>query len=219
MIKNVIFDLDGTVVDSADDIIECLKHSYSFVPEYKDVTIERKVIGPPLVEMIKTITPGIKEDQIKMVIEEYRKCYDLCDFSRTLLFPGVRELLHSLCSVGIKVFLITNKPIFPTYRILEKVSIHHFFTDIVTPDIKQGESMNKKEMVKYLIEKWKLEKEGTLFISDRASDIHAAHENGVAAIGVLYGYSNRDEIVESQPEYICNNATEIKEIVRRWENE
>lgn len=218
MIRNVIFDFDGTVVDSADDIIECLRQAYSSTPKYKNITIGRGIIGPPLREMIKLITPGIKKELIEVIIREYHKCYDRCYFSRTMLFPGTYKLLNGLHVRGIRLFLVTNKPIYPTRKILRKLSVNHF-ADIVTPDIVRAKNMNKREMVAYLMKKWKLGKRETLLIGDSASDVHAAHKNGIMVAGVLYGYGNKNEIMRSQPDYICDNIWEIIEIVRRGENE
>lgn len=81
-IKNIIFDLDGTLINSAGDIIHCLKNAYISIPEYSNMEISSSIIGPPLNELIKKITPEITEEQAQIVTKEFRNCYDNSSFRK-----------------------------------------------------------------------------------------------------------------------------------------
>ena len=208
MWKNIIFDLDGTLIDSADDIIDCLYYAYSFVPELGVPKIEKTIIGPPVDTMAKRITPNINDQQIQRIVSKYRGCYDKSTLPRTKLYAGVEKLLNTLTAKGLSLFLVTNKPIFPTKMILKKFSLN-CFTDIITPDSISGKTINKDEMIQCLIKKWALEKGKTLIVGDTSSDVQAGNKNGIISAAVLNGYGEEHTIRNSRPKYIFKDINEL----------
>lgn len=213
-IRNIIFDFDGTLVNSAEDIIDCLKTAYSHLPELGDIEISRKIIGPSLPEMVKLITPRISEQQLAIVIREFRNCYDKSNFSKTKMYDTTRVLLNKLFVSNIKIFLVTNKPFLPTQRILKNLSINNF-CDRVTPDITPKKVLNKTEMVSYLISKWGLQKDNTLLVGDSVSDIHAARNNGLISAAVLSGYGDKSAICDSHPDYIFDEISGLYDLIHK----
>lgn len=200
MIKNVIFDLDGTLVDSAGDIIDCLKEAYCAANINFPIPINKSCIGPPLPEIIKSIMPDISEEELNKIVKEFRNCYDKSAFKKTRIYEGVDILLHKLASMDIKMFIATSKPIVSTRRILLNSKID-YFCDIISPDMIQGVRLDKMKMVSYLIKKWKLKKARTLMVGDSASDIFAAHNNSIISVAVLNGYGDPSIIYDSGPDY------------------
>ena len=207
--KNIIFDLDGTLIDSAGDVVYCLKKAYSSIPEFSNVEVSKSFIGPPLNELIKKITPDINEEQTSMVIKEFRNCYDNSSFLKTRLYEGVYELIQNLRHLNIKLFITTNKPFFVTKKIMKNLMIDDFFDDVVSLDAVAGEKMDKTEMISYLINKWGIEKGTTLMVGDDASDIIAAHINGLGSVAVLNGYGDVNKIYKVKPLYVIDTINEL----------
>lgn len=212
MIKNVIFDLDGTLIDSADDIIDCLKKAYSTIPEMDNVMINRAHIGPPLSETIKKITPHISEIQFRIIVNEFKNCYDNSSYPKTRAYEGVHDLLNKLASFDKKIFIVTNKRIIPTRRLIKNLKIESM-RDVITPDLLQGIIMDKTEMLSHLIRKWDINKKNTLMVGDSASDVIAAHNNGIISAVILNGYGDIKAVNESEPDYIIEKIEELYDLI------
>lgn len=213
-IKNIIFDLDGTLINSAGDIIHCLKNAYISIPEYSNMEISSSIIGPPLNELIKKITPEITEEQAQIVTKEFRNCYDNSSFSKTILNDGVYKLIQDLKHLNIKIFIATNKPTLVTKKILTNLKID-VFNDVVSLDAVTGKKMNKTEMISYIINKWNLQKDTTLMVGDDVSDIIAAHNNGISAVAILGGYGNANTINETKPLYVLNSINDFNNLLNK----
>jgi phosphoglycolate phosphatase len=209
MNKNIIFDLDGTLVDSAGDIIACLNYAYSFVPELAPQKIDKTVIGPPVDGMAKHISPNINDKQIQIIVSRYRECYDKSNLSKTRLYAGAEKLLKKLTSNGCTLYLVTNKPKLSTYRILNKFSIDTF-KEIVTPDSIPGKVRNKVEMVSHLIEIHALDRKATVIVGDTETDVQAGQKNGIITAVVLSGYGTKESLKKSKPDHIFNSLIDAE---------
>ncbi len=219
MIENLIFDLDGTLVDTSGDIIDCLNKAYASCGlELSDTKITRSHIGPPLVEMTKVITPDITDEARDLVIKAFRRCYDRGEYAKTKVFQGVPEMLQNLHNLGIRMFVVTNKPDKPARDIL-KFLLSDVFTDIVTPDLQAGMVLDKQEMIYYVMRKWDLPKLATAMVGDSASDIMAAHDNGVIAVAVLNGYGDTSSITASKPEFVVQEAADLYALMMTMRNQ
>lgn len=213
MFENIIFDLDGTLVDSADDIIDCLKNAYAIMPANNISTIDKSYIGPPLKEMIQLVTPGLDQDLVNNIIKRFRHYYDQSNLEKTIFKDGVSRTLDFLHSLNKKMFLATNKPNAPTQKILKNLSINRF-CDIVTIDLNPAFPLTKREMISYLLSKWGLDKPKTLMVGDTESDVFAARANGIASAILLDGYGDKYSIEKSRPEYTINTIDALKEIMQ-----
>lgn len=206
MINNILFDLDGTLVDSAGDIIDCLQKAYSVVSPTGNVIIKRTFIGPPLFDVIKLATPDITKDEADVVIKEFRISYDNSDFPKTIAYEGVHDLILKLNYDGIKLFIVTNKPLVPTSKILKKIS-KEYFSDVITPDCIPGANMDKTQMISHLIKKWNLNKKDSIMIGDSDGDVRAAQVNGIASVAVLSGYGDKGSIAAVNPDYVIERVS------------
>lgn len=207
-IKIIIFDLDGTLIDSTGDVVYCLKKAYSSIPEFSNAEINEFFIGPPLNEIIKKITPNITEEQTHKIIKEFRNCYDNSSFLKTRLYEGVYELIQNLKHLNTKIFVTTNKPFFVTKKILENLKIDNF-DDVVSLDVVAGKKMDKTKMISYLINKWGIEKDTTLMVGDDAPDIIAAHNNGLRSAAILGGYGDVNLIHKAKPSYVIDSINDF----------
>ncbi len=190
-VKNVFFDLDGTLIESSYDIIRILTDALAKNGLKPQNPIE---IGPPLEEMVKNAIPGIEETTINKVVSDYRADYGTDLLERTVPYLGIIDLLKYLKKEGVNVFIATYKPKHMSLKVLDR----HFdglYKDIITPteieNFEQGKT--KTDIFNLLISKWGLKAGESLMIGDSRSDIDCAKETGLYTIAVLYGFGKPEE--------------------------
>lgn len=214
---NYIFDLDGTLVNSSEEVLLCL-HKAFMQANYK---IEKSrftsdVIGPPIRQIITALAPELEDKAIiTTIIKNFRHIYDYDENDISILYDGIYDFVQSLKKENKKLFIATFKPQIPTIRLIKKF-FPDTFDDIYTID-KFGKSITKEEMIKDIVSKYKLEKNKTVMIGDAASDVIAGKNAGVHTIGVLWGYgSNKDKLIENSDKIINTlnlNATKEFQII------
>jgi len=206
--KNLIFDLDGTLVDSSADIISSLQQAYS-LESMNDVAITKFNIGPKLSDLIDNLTPNLDSETKIKIISNYRNIYDNLSEKKTTLYTGVFDTLHTLHQESCNVFIATNKPKTATLAFIDYFNLNRIFADILTPDSIEGEELNKTKMLSVVINKYNLEIENTLMIGDHPDDITAAKNNEIFSAAVLYGYTNKDKMINCSPDYKINSFSEL----------
>jgi phosphoglycolate phosphatase len=214
VITDIIFDLDGTLVDSAADIISCLERAFVAASYPHLVRVDKSFIGPPLGELIRLVSPGISDREAEAVKGHFRKYYDGSTLDRTTFMIGARETLELLQAMNRKLYLVTNKPKRPTEIILNNLKID-CFCDIITPDVQPGRTLSKPEMVSLVMRKWGLDSRWTGMVGDTVHDVHAARENKIISIIVTNGYGDERSIRESRPEHIIENLRSFNTIISR----
>src|SRR5574341_353000 len=143
MINSVIFDLDGTLVDSAEDIIDCLEKAYTEAEVASYIgRLDKSIIGPPLRELIRQATPELHDEKMEYIVKQFRKYYDASPLDKTRLKNGARNALCHLTALDKKMILVTNKPMQPTRKILANLNLN-YFEDVVTPDVHSGRTLDK----------------------------------------------------------------------------
>lgn len=205
-IKNLIFDLDGTLINSHEDIKDALSHAYSTIPTYHNIQINFRV-GPPLYELIHTITPKISQSDYEIVSSEFRKYSDRNTFPKTTLKPDVLSTLRNLSSKCL--FIATNKPSLTVNRILKQLSIHKYFIDIISIDSIPSLKLTKTDMISHIITRHHLTPSETLMIGDDQGDIIAAKNNSISSFAILDGYGDQNLLRKSNPTYLSSSFGEI----------
>ena len=207
--KNIIFDLDGTIIDSKSGVVNCLTYAFRKVCPTKKIDEKKIAIGPPLFEILSTLYPGVGETKLRRMEKEFRDCYDKqggCEISS--LYPGMRELLPRLAEKK-KLLIVTNKPAVPTERILQSLNIGKTITGVVSIDTRGVEKPNKASMIKYALAKYCLEKKSTVLVGDSEYDILSAKECGLGAVAVTYGYGNIVRLLSSQPDAVASDVASL----------
>lgn len=208
-IKNIIFDLDGTLVDSAPDIFDSIKKALiSCGVDEKTINMDDVVIGPPILDIMKKMMACSTEKAEKAVLK-FRSVYDQSNFEKTTLYPGVREVLQLLKNNNFNLFVATNKPEFSSKKILRLKNIEYFFTDTVHIDSITGKKLSKTAMIKHIIDLNKLKPDQTIMVGDTASDINSAHSVGIQSVALLYGYGDKSEILKCNPVFTFSKINDI----------
>ncbi|OGF51335.1 MAG: hypothetical protein A2044_00690 [Candidatus Firestonebacteria bacterium GWA2_43_8] len=208
--STLLFDFDGTIIDSMPDILSCMKKAYS-EEGITDVALKPEHIGPPLIECLKEITPGLDNAVLEKVGAHFRKAYDSSTYPNTRIYIGVRDTLELLKAQNIKLYLVTNKREIPTLRLLKILKLEYFLV-VVSPDINKDKKMNKTEMIAYLMKKEKINAAEALYAGDTVTDIQSAHANGLKVAAVTYGYNTKERLIKAGAEFIMDNFRGLLEI-------
>lgn len=183
--KCIFFDLDGTLTDSGEGIMNCVSQTLTYyglpVPDRQDL---RFVIGPPL----KTTFPklGIPEDQVAEAIQTYRKFYVPKGMFENYPYPGIETLLQKLKDQGHRLFVATSKPEHMSIAILEHFSLAGYFEKICGSAM-DGVRDKKSEVIAYLLDAIGGTHEAVM-VGDTVFDVLGAAEHNIPTIGVSWGY-------------------------------
>lgn len=204
--KCIIFDLDGTLTDSGEGIINCMLktlETYGLpIPDRKDM---RFVIGPPL----KTTLPklGIPEDQVEEAIRIYRSFYVPKGMYENTPYPGIVPLLQALQANGHRLFVGTSKPEHMAIAILEKFGLASYFEKICGAAM-DGHRDSKSEVLAHLLESIG-GAENAVMVGDTVFDIVGAAAHKIPAIGVSWGYGEVSEMISAGAVGIAKTMDEL----------
>ena len=206
----VLFDLDGTVSDSAPGILGSLRAAFAahgLAP--LDPMTERALLGPPFYE---SLPPIIGEDLVWPVIETYRKHYAAAMYE-TNAFDGVAELIAALRRDGRRLAVATSKPEQYAVPIVEHLGLLDYF-DTVAGDELDG-SLRTKALVigKALARLGNPAPPTVIMIGDRSHDVLGAREHGIDCIGVRWGYGLPGELDEARPLRICASPADVASVL------
>jgi len=215
MIKNLIFDLDGTLIDSSHDIVRTLKLAYEKALGLKNLELTGFPPGASLGELITVLTPNLSKTDQERVIEIFKQIYDSGSFPQTRLFPGVYEMLLELKGLNFNLFIATNKRLAPTRMILKKLNIE-LFKDIATFDLIPGSPLSKPEFLKHLLTKWEMDINQTIMIGDTVQDMVAGRYNGLKTVAVFSGYEDPEVLAKSSPDYKLDHIADLSNLVKLW---
>jgi len=189
-ITDLIFDLDGTLVDSIPGIASSLREALLSFGRQMPLADLRAAIGPPIGIIAQRLEPELSEDEIVEIERHYRSSYDNHGWRSTPLFPGVNETLQACIKRGYRLFIVTNKPRIPTKKILQYLELESLFKEVVTRDSRSPAYASKAEMLQELLEKHALTLETAVIVGDTMEDCEAAQVHHLPFIYVTYGYGS-----------------------------
>ena len=209
---NILFDLDGTLTDPYLGITNSIKYSLGKLGITEENNDKLKLfIGPPLERSFMEYYSFDKET-VKKAIGYYREYFSEKGIYENTLYDGIENILTELNNKNRKCILATSKPEIFAGRILEYFRISTYFKYIAGSDM-EGAFVEKEDIIRRVIEKYKLDKKETIMIGDRKYDIIGANRNGIDSIGVLYGYGSREEMENEKPKYLCAGIMDILKII------
>lgn len=207
----IIFDLDGTLLASAPDIISCMQKMQKDIGmkvwEAEDLVF---AIGPPL-ELTLANDFKVAPDKIEETYAIYRSHYAKVQFNRSMLFDGVVEMLEKLKNSGIILAIGTSKLEHVALRCLEELEIAHYF-QLIAGHNEEEHRDTKGKVIDYAVKTLGCEKDNVILIGDRKFDIIGAKEVGIESMAVLYGYGNQEEFDEYGADYVVKTTKEIENI-------
>jgi phosphoglycolate phosphatase len=192
MYKNLIFDLDGTLIDSASGIEDSFNKAYRAIYKQECQQSITSFIGPPIDQVLVKVNGETNIETINLFVEEFKINYDEFGYKKSILYNGVEEVLSFLMANKLKVFIATNKRSKPTKLILNHLSINQYFLEVVCPDSFEVKFKNKTELITNLIQRRNLITNETLMIGDTIHDGKAANSNQLDFALAEYGYGSHD---------------------------
>ena len=209
----VIFDFDGTVVDTGEGILKSLQYSFREmgreVPELDDL---KKFIGPPIYYSYTTYY-GVSEEEVGEYIKKYRERYKVKGIYECELYDGMTQLLDSLKAKGIKIGIASSKPMHLIYSVADYLKITDKFDAIVGVKIDDSNHSSKTQLVlDAMTEMGATDKSKVLMVGDRLYDIDGANGAGVDSCGAIWGYGNEEEFREHNATYIVYKTAEILDL-------
>lgn len=190
--KNIIFDFDGTLIDSAPGIEESFYIAYLEVYDKACPKIITTFIGPPIDQVLTAVNGEANLDTIKRFVEAFKLHYDNKGYKKSKLYDDVESVLHFLLKNKLNVFIATNKRVKPTKLILDYLSINKYFNGIYCPDILELQFKNKTDLIAHILSTNSLILNETIMIGDTMHDGLAADENKLDFALVEYGYGKYD---------------------------
>ncbi|MDL2230038.1 HAD hydrolase-like protein, partial [Treponema sp. OttesenSCG-928-L16] len=210
--KNILFDLDGTLTDSARGIIKGAKYALEKYGIHEDDEAKLSlIIGPPLTDSFRELF-GIPEQDIQRMVAYFQEYYSEKGAFENALFPGVEAMLEKLAQEKLSLFVASSKLEKHVRVIISHFGLDRFFTGIAgaLPNEVRAE---KDELIAYAMETFSLIPEETLMVGDRRFDIEGSHRNQIDSAAVLWGYGSKAELEAAGPSYFCATLGELESLV------
>ena len=210
--KAILFDLDGTLTDSGEGIMNCAKLALEhYGIHVEDEQSLRVFVGPPLQKTFAEF--GVPTEEVDNAIRIYRERYIPIGKFENTPYPGIRELLQKLRDAGYKLYVATSKPEETSLEILDHFDMTKYF-DIVCGASFDVSRHSKDKVIEYLLERIG-EKVDAIMVGDTAFDVLGAKVHGIPTIGVSWGYGKVQDMTEAGAASIAHTMEELYEMLTR----
>lgn len=193
-VRAVLFDLDGTLLDSLPGIELSARAAFTQCGlEMGEVEL-RRLIGPPIRVILAWMAErDLSESELDALERAFRVSYDSEGWRMTPHYEGAAQVLREMKARGMRLFVVSNKPRHIAVKILEAEGTLGLFEEVVTRDSREPGFGGKELMMRHLLQKWELEPEGSLMVGDTIEDAEAAFEVGVRFCLMTHGYGEVPE--------------------------
>ena len=206
MKKSIFFDLDGTLTDSGEGIINCAIYTLEYyglpIPSREEL---RVIVGPPLHESL--IKFGVPKEEANNGVKKYRERYNTLGKFENTPYPGIRELLEKLQQDGHRLFVATSKPEAMSIEILEHFDLAKYFEIICGASLDTSRS-SKEAVIEYLLTQCGTQ-ENAIMVGDTAFDVIGAKAHGIPTVGVSWGYGTEEEMASAGAVAIVHTMDEL----------
>lgn len=210
----ILFDLDGTLIDSTDAIVSTFYHSFvvknfKFDGSEEDI---KNLIGYPLDVMYEQL--GVAQEEVNGFVEEYKKRYREISLDMTLILEDAREALE-LASQYARLGIVTTKTTQYTIPLLENMGIMNYFEcivgrqEVINPKPHPEPILKAMEMMNITVEDFDI-----YMIGDTKLDLIAAKKANIKGVGVLCGYGKYGELAKYSDMVEPNSSLAVKRIIK-----
>lgn len=210
MKKAILFDLDGTLTDSGEGIMNCaeitLRHYGLPVPTRQEM---RSMVGPPLRDSL--LRYGIPPEELDDAVVLYRKHYMAVGRFENAPYPGIRQLLERLEREGYPLYIATSKPEHMARGILEHFDLAKHFR-LICGAAADGVRNTKDAVIEYLLGQLE-DKQNLVMVGDTVFDVLGANVHGIPTIGVSWGYGITEDMRAAGAIGIANTMDELYALV------
>ena len=215
--KAILFDLDGTIINSEEGITKCVQYALkSFGIEEPDLKKLLCFIGPPLDPVFRE-KYGFDEKQAWEAVVKYRERFDVKGIFECELYDGVADAIKKLKEEGYVIALASSKPEGACKRIIEHFSLTPYF-DMIVGSTLDGSISTKQEVLEELGRRMKhmdIAKEEMCLIGDTHYDVNGANQFGTRCIGVTYGFGTREQLENAGAYRVCDTINEVLDVIHQ----
>lgn len=208
--QTLIFDLDGTISDPLLGITNCTNHAFAALghPTF-DMDDIRPWVGPPFEIMFRGLLGPLADAQVADIVTHYRARYGEVGYAENTLYDGIPQALAALVERGYRLGVCTSKKV----EFAEKILVHFGLRDMFAFVDGGNVGVKKVDQLARLAAKGlgdgSVVAADAMMIGDRAVDITSAQANGIASIGVLWGFGDRAEIEGAGPDIIVERPRDL----------
>lgn len=184
----VLFDFDGTLIDSAPGILASFGAALRATGLEPAVPLSAALIGPPLAKTAATLVGRDDPDAVQALVAAFRADYDAAGYRATAVYDGVPGMLAALGAAGIALYIVTNKRIAATRRILDHLGWTPRFAGVHALDGLQPPAPHKPALVAEVLRLEGLAAARSWMVGDSAEDRRSAETNGLRFFGAGWGY-------------------------------
>ena len=207
--ENLFFDLDGTLTDSQNGIVNCINHALVDAGLGARAAADlRPFLGPPLRESFATLLGADHPDRVERAMTAYRSRFETVGMFENAVCPGIREALTALASAQFTLHVVTAKPTVYARRILEHFALDRFFRSVNGSEL-NGHGYNKTSLIRDVLEAAGARPPSTVMIGDRGEDITGAHDNRMHAIAVSWGYGDLEEFRLARADAVVDSPASL----------
>lgn len=210
MWNTILFDLDGTLTDPKEGITRAVAIALEDFGVHEDPERLTHFIGPPLDESFPEFY-GFTPEQTAAATEAFRTYFAAQGWRENVPYPGMAALLGELKAAGRRLVVATSKPEVFAVRILEHFDMAKYFEHICGAPMDNQEGAKKAAVIRSALSRAGIgDLSSAVMVGDRRHDIAGAHETGLRAIGVLYGYGDRAEHERAGADFIAADLDELR---------
>ncbi len=204
--KAILFDLDGTLTDSGEGVINCARLALEHfgIPSPTDTEM-RRFVGPPLRESFARM--GVPAEGIETAMEVYRSRYNPIGIFENTPYHGIHDLLARLKAQGHRLYVATSKPETMALRILERFQLTEYFDCVCGATLDKARD-SKSAVIACLLEQVE-DPQQAVMIGDTAYDVIGAADHGIPTIGVAWGYGQPQDMLEAGAMAVAGDMEEL----------
>lgn len=216
----VLFDLDGTLVDSGEGItrsVEFALSHFGITPQSRSELY--RFIGPPLMDSFMRFY-GFSREQAGEAVDIYRSRYRKVGVYENRVYPGIIDALRRLWDAGCECFLATSKPEVFANIVIDDMGLRPYIPRVFGAELDDAEGRKralrseKADVIAYALECLGVsDRREVVMVGDRRHDIEGAKANGIDSVGVLFGFGGRAELEEAGATYIVSAPCDIPEVI------
>ncbi|MGA2434621.1 MAG: phosphoglycolate phosphatase [Bryobacteraceae bacterium] len=205
----LIFDLDGTLIDSKLDLAHAVNAAlaYMSLPPLDNAVVSSYVGNGAPILIRRALAEHATEANEKKALDYFLAYYDQHNLDNTCAYPDVQEALAELQAAGVKMAVLTNKPVRVSGRILEGLGLAKYFVRIYGGNSFETKKPNPAGAEK-LIEELEVKRDAAMMVGDSAVDVLTARNAGIKVCGVRYGFQP-DTFEQDPPDMIVDRLTEL----------
>jgi phosphoglycolate phosphatase len=211
MNTHIIFDLDGTLIDSAPSIVESFAYAFSALGMEPSRAITADVVGPPLMPTLASLAGSEDLDLLQCLAAKFKAHYDSEGYQKATVYAGIEPLLAALKQAKLALYIATNKRDLPTQKLMQYLDWNHYFKGMFALDSFEPPKASKSLMMAQIIADYEMKPEQAIYIGDRYEDGLAADHNQIAFAMAAWGYADKAVKKLQENWYVCQNVEDLKQ--------